>query len=147
MWVVPSAYKTSEMKVTNEESDIPCLYVYTPRKSFVLEFSTQEENKEWFNVISRVVLNARISEDNMNEDIPFAPIWMPDKTTHVCTICKQEHTFFVRRHHCRACGCVACANCLRYRAIVKGVSSTPVRVCYNCYVKITQKEQQQQQTN
>ena len=85
--------------------------------------------------------NARASDNVAIEDIPFAPIWQPDKATHVCMKCNQEHTFFVRRHHCRACGCVACSDCLKFRAIVKGVSTTPVKVCQDCYNKIQEQNE------
>ncbi|EAX90340.1 FYVE zinc finger family protein [Trichomonas vaginalis G3] len=132
-WMVPAAYHLSKMKIELPKADIHCISIYSPRKSFVLEFKSASEVKSWYDAISNSISNVQAGTDNNFE---VAPIWMPDSSTQVCMICHQEHTFFVRRHHCRACGAVACSDCLKYRAIVKGVSPTPVKVCFNCYQKI-----------
>ncbi|CAM8896523.1 unnamed protein product [Rhodiola kirilowii] len=37
--------------------------------------------------------------------------WMPDHSCRVCYQCDTQFTLFKRRHHCRVCGRVFCANC------------------------------------
>ncbi|GAB2291594.1 hypothetical protein Dimus_025850 [Dionaea muscipula] len=37
--------------------------------------------------------------------------WMPDKSCRVCYECDSQFTVFNRKHHCRLCGRVFCANC------------------------------------
>ena len=43
--------------------------------------------------------------------------WVPDNKVNNCMKCFKEFTFFYRKHHCRICGNVFCANC----TIVKNV--------------------------
>ncbi|EAY16065.1 FYVE zinc finger family protein [Trichomonas vaginalis G3] len=133
-WLAPAAYDLTRMRVQKPFTDMFCISAYTPKKSFILEFKTDEEANNWL-----VTIQNAIDTANFGETIEFdaAPIWMPDNYSQKCVICHQEHTFFVRRHHCRACGIVACANCMKYKAIVKGISNSPVRVCVNCYKKLT----------
>jgi len=40
-----------------------------------------------------------------------SPVWMPDESACSCTKCNERFTMFRRRHHCRACGAVCCAQC------------------------------------
>ena len=56
--------------------------------------------------------------------------WMDDKAVAACFECKIEFSFFVRRHHCRACGRIFCDRCSRQRAVVNGRVQ---RVCDHCY--------------
>lgn len=37
--------------------------------------------------------------------------WEPDENATECRRCQRKFTFFVRKHHCRKCGLVVCANC------------------------------------
>lgn len=37
--------------------------------------------------------------------------WKNDETVAECEKCKDKFTFFNRRHHCRTCGGIYCANC------------------------------------
>ncbi|VDN25842.1 unnamed protein product [Gongylonema pulchrum] len=39
------------------------------------------------------------------------PIWIADKETLSCMLCCTKFTVFLRRHHCRCCGRVLCAQC------------------------------------
>merc|ERR1712232_1050833 len=38
-------------------------------------------------------------------------VWMPDKSAASCSKCNEAFTMLRRRHHCRACGEVCCAQC------------------------------------
>ncbi|GIY98910.1 zinc finger FYVE domain-containing protein 26, partial [Caerostris extrusa] len=44
---------------------------------------------------------------------------------------------FSRRHHCRRCGRVVCANCSQHALIVEGYGNIKVRVCDDCYNAMT----------
>ena len=37
--------------------------------------------------------------------------WIPDEASDFCSKCKSEFSFFNRRHHCRFCGSLLCADC------------------------------------
>ena len=41
--------------------------------------------------------------------------WMPDKDAPACLLCEKKFSIRVRRHHCRRCGAVFCANCSKAR--------------------------------
>lgn len=44
--------------------------------------------------------------------------WEPDDATDECHLCSRQFTLFTRRHHCRSCGRVCCAQCTRRRAFL-----------------------------
>jgi hypothetical protein len=37
--------------------------------------------------------------------------WIPDSEAETCMVCRDTFTCWNRRHHCRYCGFVVCANC------------------------------------
>lgn len=39
------------------------------------------------------------------------PVWQPDEDASSCYICDSHFTVFNRRHHCRKCGKIVCAEC------------------------------------
>lgn len=47
------------------------------------------------------------------DDIP--PAWQPDSEVDSCPICETPFTFWYRKHHCRSCGQVVCADCSPHR--------------------------------
>lgn len=70
------------------------------------------------------------------------PVWVPDQLVVQCNSCNVAFTLFRRRHHCRACGQIFCADCSRFTKNLNcwGYNG-PVRVCESCY------NQPQQQAN
>eukprot|EP00039_Didymoeca_costata_P002113 m.57587 g.57587 ORF g.57587 m.57587 type:complete len:876 (+) comp11118_c0_seq2:139-2766(+) len=57
--------------------------------------------------------------------------WLPDSKCDCCLSCKQEFSFFFRRHHCRICGGVFCNDCSDNRVQTAG-AWRPVRSCDGC---------------
>lgn len=57
--------------------------------------------------------------------------WVPDASVHVCTACKDEFNFFNRRHHCRVCGKIFCADCSQMRVKI-AKHWRDVRCCERC---------------
>ncbi|KAF2669288.1 FYVE-domain-containing protein [Microthyrium microscopicum] len=43
------------------------------------------------------------------------PRWQPDSEATRCPVCQMQFTFWFRKHHCRRCGRVVCANCTPHR--------------------------------
>eukprot|EP01062_Namystynia_karyoxenos_P040602 TRINITY_DN29593_c0_g1_i1.p3 TRINITY_DN29593_c0_g1~~TRINITY_DN29593_c0_g1_i1.p3 ORF type:complete len:146 (+),score=17.65 TRINITY_DN29593_c0_g1_i1:85-522(+) len=39
------------------------------------------------------------------------PRWQPDADASACTLCQRPFGLCCRRHHCRSCGYVCCADC------------------------------------
>ena len=46
------------------------------------------------------------------------PRWQPDSEVTRCPICKTAFGFWYRKHHCRKCGRVVCANCSPHRITI-----------------------------
>ena len=42
---------------------------------------------------------------------PVRPTWEADHMAPRCRVCAASFGFFTRRHHCRRCGSICCANC------------------------------------
>ncbi|CAL1270215.1 unnamed protein product [Larinioides sclopetarius] len=70
--------------------------------------------------------------------VPTKEEWVPDAKIQRCQVCKEERfNMFSRRHHCRRCGRVVCANCSQHALIVEGYGNVKVRVCDDCYNAMT----------
>ena len=57
--------------------------------------------------------------------------WVPDQKVNKCTKCRKDFTFFYRKHHCRICGNIFCANCTLVKNIVNGSKN-----CLLIYIKL-----------
>ncbi|KAF2359595.1 Smad anchor for receptor activation Smad-binding domain [Trinorchestia longiramus] len=61
-----------------------------------------------------------------------APFWVPDEDASGCQECGRQFTLVRRRHHCRACGRVLCANCCKDKAQLPYMDYREARVCATC---------------
>jgi len=52
--------------------------------------------------------------------------WVPDRDRESCPYCRTPFSLFFRRHHCRTCGEVVCANCSDTNRLSKK------RLCTEC---------------
>lgn len=46
------------------------------------------------------------------------PPWQPDSDVSQCPVCGKNFTFLYRKHHCRKCGRVVCAQCSPHRITI-----------------------------
>ncbi len=65
----------------------------------------------------------RRHSSNMRESLNsgreiILPKWQPDSEISECPICSRQFTFWFRKHHCRKCGRVVCANCSPHRITI-----------------------------
>ncbi|CAG2103339.1 unnamed protein product [Medioppia subpectinata] len=60
------------------------------------------------------------------------PFWIPDNESQMCMHCDIRFTLIKRRHHCRACGKVLCAQCCNSRAKLLYLDCEVARVCQCC---------------
>ena len=129
--------------------------VFTSKKSFTFVASSAEEKKDWVLAIRKSIetakknkqtffvesLNAESGEKEesfaVDNEQQYAPHWIPDKKRESCMKCEKKFNVIVRRHHCRACGWLVCGDCSKYRATMKSISEEPVRVCRECFDKIS----------
>ncbi|CAL4214579.1 unnamed protein product [Meganyctiphanes norvegica] len=61
-----------------------------------------------------------------------APFWIPDEDAPNCQECHLKFTVIRRRHHCRACGRVLCAQCCHSKAKLPYMDFKEARVCQSC---------------
>ncbi|XP_060704434.1 myotubularin-related protein 4 isoform X1 [Hemiscyllium ocellatum] len=63
--------------------------------------------------------------------------WVPDHMASHCFNCDSEFWLAKRRHHCRNCGNVFCANCCHLKLPIPDQQLyDPVLVCISCYDQI-----------
>ncbi|KAF0287459.1 Zinc finger FYVE domain-containing protein 21 [Amphibalanus amphitrite] len=80
----------------------------------------------------------RIIPINNTARSPFElkePTWSPDKENPECSNgkCGQKFDFLKRRHHCRRCGQIFCAQCCQTRVMLPRMCFVdPVRQCFRC---------------
>jgi hypothetical protein len=61
--------------------------------------------------------------------------WVLNDSTSECMLCKEPFGIIGARHHCRACGCIACSECCSERALIKQLPGVECRVCDVCAAK------------
>ncbi|XP_076275006.1 phosphatidylinositol-3,5-bisphosphate 3-phosphatase MTMR4-like isoform X3 [Rhynchophorus ferrugineus] len=64
-------------------------------------------------------------------------LWVPDHAVSRCTGCGIEFWLGKRRHHCRKCGKIFCADCSEHATPLPSEQLyNPVRVCSGCYSEL-----------
>jgi hypothetical protein len=107
-------------------------YVKSAKKSFTLIAPSVDIKNEWLIAIDTVIkTNVSITIDKTMEK-SNAPFWMSDDSSTSCLLCKSSFTFFLRRHHCRACGKLVCAKCSQNKAVINNLEERKSRVCEEC---------------
>ncbi|XP_017262806.1 FYVE and coiled-coil domain-containing protein 1 isoform X2 [Kryptolebias marmoratus] len=60
--------------------------------------------------------------------------WLVDKEATHCLGCREQFTWFLRRHHCRLCGRIFCYYCSNNFVLTKH-SGKKERCCSDCYTQ------------
>lgn len=90
---------------------------------------------------TNVLLNSLSSQSDAKDSfvppvVPSKAEWVPNEQATVCMHCQSSiFTMFNRRHHCRRCGRVVCAQCSPQKIIVESYGNLKVRVCNACFSK------------
>ncbi|XP_037805508.1 myotubularin-related protein 4 isoform X4 [Lucilia sericata] len=70
-------------------------------------------------------------------------LWVPDHAVSRCTSCQTEFWLGRRKHHCRSCGQIFCADCSEFWAPLPDIKLfSPARLCGPCYHSVTTRMQQ-----
>ncbi|XP_017063822.1 myotubularin-related protein 4 [Drosophila eugracilis] len=65
-------------------------------------------------------------------------LWVPDHAVSRCSSCQTEFWLGRRKHHCRSCGEIFCADCSEFWAPLPNEKLfNPVRLCGACYTTVT----------
>ncbi|XP_054245789.1 pleckstrin homology domain-containing family F member 1 [Indicator indicator] len=107
--------------------------IKTSKKSFVVSAASLTERKEWISHLEECIRHL-LTKTGRQPSTEHAAPWIPDKATDICMRCTQtKFSTLTRRHHCRKCGFVVCADCSRQRFLMPRLSPKPLRVCNLCY--------------
>ena len=71
---------------------------------------------------------------------------MPNESAERCGACREEFGLFRRRHHCRHCGYVFCADCSSQQYPLRqngGAGHLHLRVCDRCFTLLADTERAQ----
>jgi GTPase SAR1 family protein len=112
---------------------------YNGKRIPLAELCVGSERQNWFaNWWGRGVDEPEPEPEPEPElDLTF-PRWVADKDAPSCHLCECKFGGVCRRHHCRHCGRVICANCSRNRLVLKqwlgdGKAGKALRVCDECF--------------
>ena len=61
--------------------------------------------------------------------------WVLNDAVHNCMLCHEPFGILLTRHHCRACGCIACTECCSQKVSIKQLPGIESRVCDVCAAK------------
>uniref|UniRef100_A0A8C6JX01 Pleckstrin homology domain-containing family F member 1 n=2 Tax=Melopsittacus undulatus TaxID=13146 RepID=A0A8C6JX01_MELUD len=110
--------------------------IKTSKKSFVVSAASLTERKEWISHLEECIRHL-LTKTGRQPSTEHAAPWIPDKATDICMRCTQtKFSTLTRRHHCRKCGFVVCADCSRQRFLMPRLSPKPLRVCSLCYKQL-----------
>lgn len=121
-----------------------CFQIRNSKKSFVVYAKDQVEKDTWLKAFNEAI------EESSNSTAPsaknkseMAPIWVPDKLSKECALCKLSFSMINRKHHCRKCGSCICGSCSKKRLrIPNSGSQVRHRVCDKCAVDIIETQEQ-----
>jgi hypothetical protein len=99
------------------------------------KFKSVAECRAWNDAVTAALPKEIDLQEEGDAGTIEAPIGIPDKAAKSCTGCKAAFTKMRRKHHCRSCGNVYCAECLPNRMMMPGMSEKPVKCCAACFRK------------
>ncbi|XP_033170474.1 myotubularin-related protein 4 isoform X2 [Drosophila mauritiana] len=81
---------------------------------------------------------ASYAPSSIQEKKASSVLWVPDHAVSRCSSCQTEFWLGRRKHHCRSCGEIFCADCSEFWAPLPNEKLfNPVRLCGSCYTSVT----------
>jgi hypothetical protein len=125
-----------EMESISDKYDTPRVIYYTEILKAKVEDRMPAEYDEasWKALIGASLSSSKspVSSSSVKQQV----VWVSDKLASGCMVCWKAFSLFKRRHHCRRCGKVCCAECApadNCRPILEWGIREPVRHCKSCY--------------
>ncbi|XP_059612654.1 myotubularin-related protein 4 isoform X4 [Phlebotomus argentipes] len=139
--------------VMNEDINVVTLFNSSPEELFRRCSNSIVDAVENASVCSWEAVEERsgASSASMPSQSASSVLWVPDHAVTKCTGCDIGFWLGRRKHHCRSCGQIFCAECSEFWAPLPDERLySPVRLCGPCYQAVTTKIQlqhHQQQLN
>ncbi|CAI5448259.1 unnamed protein product [Caenorhabditis angaria] len=128
--------ETEIIRLESELKEMPALKKEKSDLGLRLRFETERANE---NEKALEELGGRLSESKLRmielteELLPKSDAqWAKDSDVSNCTACTEVFSMTKRKHHCRMCGSIFCANCSEGRVKLPS-NPRPARVCDICY--------------
>jgi MAD (mothers against decapentaplegic) interacting protein len=125
--------------------------IVPPSPDPALSTSSTDESASIQNLPSQSNEDYSVNESNSTGSLTsepkhgsVPPYWIPDTMTNQCMQCDQKFSLIKRRHHCRACGLLLCANCCNEKFFLHYLQGEG-RICGPCHEILVKNQQQQQQ--
>ena len=131
--------------------------IFNSAKSFIVMTADPATKQHWLADL-RDTINERKKTIKLpvsstfpasNTPATHAPMFAGDHSSNTCQRCDKRFSLTVRKHHCRSCGKLCCAECLGARMKVRG-EDTAVRVCWKCAgreeVRVKQQQEEKKKT-
>lgn len=103
--------------------------------TYLFEAQSLAEREEWVRALKHCISGGDelALRRRSIKAATLAPIFMFDKVSNVCTICRHSFAVYRPRHHCRLCGSLVCGNCSKRRwALSYSSSKKASRICDSC---------------
>ncbi|XP_047352188.1 myotubularin-related protein 3 isoform X1 [Vespa velutina] len=82
-------------------------------------------------------LPSDMSWEAVEDLVPAPTLWVPDHAVNRCMGCNTEFWLGRRKHHCRCCGKIFCADCSENSTPLPSEQLyNPVRVCKDCFSRL-----------
>jgi len=112
--------------------------IISPQRSFEVHAHSKQEKIDWMTTLIKTIETWKQQQSTFgikeDENFQGAPVWMQDKKASTCLICQESFGVMKRRHHCRKCGSVICANCSGNQMSLPQLGMADrVRICDKCY--------------
>ena len=115
------------------------LKIFNSAKSFIVMTADANVKQQWLLDLRDAIaerkktikLPASSSFPASSTPVTHAPMFAGDHSSSTCQRCDKRFSLTVRKHHCRSCGKLCCAECLGAKMKVRGEEQA-VRVCWKC---------------
>eukprot|EP01083_Nonionella_stella_P104175 298216_1 len=122
--------KLKAVKIETDEAKPKKFRVRFPGGFYSFNAESRRHCKDWKNIIGQAI---SMVVQKSHVVCTEKPIWVADISSKYCKICEEQFTVMFRKHHCRRCGQLVCADCSKSRMKLPSTAEKDaVRVCNLC---------------
>eukprot|EP00291_Cryptomonas_curvata_P017209 CAMPEP_0172159174 /NCGR_PEP_ID=MMETSP1050-20130122/4813_1 /TAXON_ID=233186 /ORGANISM="Cryptomonas curvata, Strain CCAP979/52" /LENGTH=513 /DNA_ID=CAMNT_0012828711 /DNA_START=52 /DNA_END=1590 /DNA_ORIENTATION=+ len=123
-----------DVTVEQDKTNAKCIVLQGSQRRFRFRCDTDLEARIWRQAIGE----AKDNGGHQCQTGSACMAWMADKHAKTCESCRTVFSAAQRKHHCRCCGRVFCADCSSQPKLLLHPYPQPVRCCSKCHETQTQ---------